>query len=104
MAAAVLGRSMVLQIERSVDEREMRKGLWEIAKLAAFARIILLRQQPDIVAQAEQTPEQRSRLRMTTLQHKIVRKPEAAREEHALTWWQPVHPFVRAVAQDQPVD
>src|SRR5690242_8535696 len=49
---ALLGRlAVVREIAGAIDQRKVREGLRKITDLAAAARIVLLAQEPDIVAQ-----------------------------------------------------
>ena len=51
---ALLGRLRGAgEVHRGERHRQMREGLREVADLAAEGRIVLLRQQPDIVARFE---------------------------------------------------
>ena len=48
---ALLGRlAIVGEVARGIDQREVRKGLRKITDQAARARLILLAQQPEVVA------------------------------------------------------
>src|SRR5262249_37229795 len=47
---APIRRPVIVQIERRIDQREMRKGLWEITQLATSTGIIFLCQESHIVA------------------------------------------------------
>src|SRR5436853_888401 len=49
----------VTEVERRVDERDVRERLREVADLAAQPRVVLLGQQADVVAQGEQPLEKR---------------------------------------------
>src|SRR4051794_16864716 len=68
--------SMVVQVQRRVDQRQMRESLGEIAKVAARPGIVLLGQQPDIIAQANQSLEQGARFVTSALQYEVVDEPE----------------------------
>jgi len=62
----------------------MRKRLRKIAQLPARHRVVLLGEQPDIVAQGQKTLEQTAGLFVATEQDQVVGKPEAARQECSL--------------------
>src|SRR6476620_2335045 len=97
-------RTVIVQVERGVDQRQMRECLREIAQLPARARIVLLRPQPDIVAQPQQPLEQRARLALAALQDQVVGEPEAAREEQALARRQAIDRLLRAIAEHETID
>ena len=61
-------------------------------------RVVLLRQQADVVAQVEQALEQLARLGVPALQRQRVGQPERARQEHALAGLDAVHRRRRCAA------
>lgn len=73
------------QVVRRVDERDVRKGLWEITELAAHARIIHLRQQPNIVSQFEQMRKQLLSLGFAPCQYEVVHILETAGDKRSLS-------------------
>lgn len=96
-----MSRTIVAEIERRIDQREMREGLWKIADQALRSRIVFLGQQADIVGQSQQAPEQRRRVIIASLQHHVVGKPEAAGEGHTLAGRQAVLGFLGLLAPNQ---
>src|SRR5262245_60420720 len=59
---ALLGRfRCARQVERGVDERDVREGLREVSRQAPLARIVFFCKQADVVGEAEQALEQRAR-------------------------------------------
>src|SRR5919201_5497043 len=92
--------------DRGVDEREMGQRLREVAEQTAGARVVLLGEQADVVAQIEQPLEQLARLVELALQREYVREPERAGQKDALTGRQSVDGTVLLVqiAQDESVD
>ena len=78
------------EIQRRVHQRQVRERLRKIAQLAPQPRIVLLGEQPDIVAQRPQSLEQPSRIVPTTQQHVVVGEPETACEEGTLSRREPV--------------
>ena len=50
------------QVEGGVDQRDMGEGLREVADLTAVLGVVFLGQQPEVVAQRQQTIEQRPAL------------------------------------------
>ena len=53
---------MVVQVQRGVDQRQMRERLREIAQLTLRARVVFLRQQAEIIRNPDDPIEQRLRL------------------------------------------
>src|SRR5262249_17223125 len=86
------------------DESEMRECLREVAKLPPGTRIVLFREQADIVAQGEQALEQGVCFGVAMLQPVIVGKPEAAREKHAFSRRQAVNVCLGSITQHKAVD
>src|SRR5437868_1119624 len=78
------------EIECRVDERDVRERLGKVAQLPPLARVVLLREKPDVIAQGEEPLEQAARVVVAALKDVIVRQPEAAREECTLPGGQPV--------------
>ena len=62
-----------------VDERHVAERLREVADAGGRARVVLLGQQPDIVAQRQQPLEQLARLVAAADQREVVGQPERAR-------------------------
>src|ERR1700722_13956354 len=83
------------KIMRAVDEADMREGLRKIAELALAARVVLLGEQSDIVAQGEQPLEHRRPLVVLAEQGQIVDEPEAAGEKRPLARRQAVDAGMR---------
>ena len=81
---ALLGRSLAAgQVERCVDQRDVRKRLRKVPELASEPRIVLLGQEADIVAQRQEAFKKLARLRHAPLHDEIVGEPEAAGEKCA---------------------
>src|SRR5262249_38062964 len=75
----MLRRSAALgQVARRVDQRDVREGLREIAQQPPGRRVVLLRQQAHVVAQAKETLEDLPCLRGPPLQREVVGEPERA--------------------------
>ena len=72
----------------------MRERLREVAELAALLRIVLLGEQPDVVAQRQQRSKSSLGLVAAALQREVVGEPERAGEERALAGRQPVDALV----------
>ena len=69
------------------------------------ARVVLLGEEADVVAEVEQPLEELPRLVVPALERQHFGEPERAGEEHALARGQPVHLAVApGVAQHEPVD
>ena len=81
----MLGRSgRMAEVVGGVDEGDVGERLRKVADLPPRARVVLLGEQADVVAQREQPLEQRPRLVVAPLQDVVVGEPEAAGEERAL--------------------
>jgi hypothetical protein len=79
-----------MQAQGRSDESKMRECLREIAKLPLRLRVVFFRQQANIVAQREQTLEQRACFIIPMLQLVVAGKPEAAREKSTFSRHQTV--------------
>jgi hypothetical protein len=75
----------------------------EVADEPLGLRVVLLRQQPDVVREGDQPVVQGPRLVAAAGQRERIREPEAARQERALAGRQPVVGLVGRVAQQEPV-
>ena len=62
-AAAVVAARASLQVERGLDQRHVAERLREVADLPRVPRVVLLAEQPDVVAQRQQPLEQLPRRR-----------------------------------------
>ena len=81
-AGAMLGRPAGLrQVARRIDERHVRQRLRKIAEHASFSRVVLLREQADVIAESDQTLEQCFRVGPASAEAKGVGEPERAGEE-----------------------
>ena len=92
-AAVVPG--VVLEVERGLDQRHVAEGLREVADLPAVARVVLLAEQPDIVAHGQQPLEQPHRVAGPADQAQRVHQPEAAGQEGSLGTGQAVDACLR---------
>ena len=81
----------------------MREGLREVADLAAEARVVLLREQADVVGEAGEPVEQLVRLVVAADQREAVGQPERAGQERPLAGWQAVVGLRGVVAQHEAV-
>src|SRR6185312_11713503 len=91
-------------VERRAHEREMRERLWEVAEEALRLRVVLLRQQAEVVRKAGEPLEERQRLLVPPEQLVAVGEPERAREEGALPRRQAVDTgLLRPVAEHEAV-
>src|SRR5208282_3667357 len=91
------------EIVGRVDQRQMRERLGEIAKLTPIVWVVFLGEQPDVVAQRQETIEQGARVVVSAEHDIIVGQPKAAGQECAFSGGQSVGPFPRVVAQHQSV-
>jgi hypothetical protein len=97
--ASLLRGADIMQAQRRSDDRKMRECLREIAKLPLRLRIVFFCQQANIVAQREQTLEERNCFGIPMLQPVIVGKPETAREKHAFSRRQAVDVCLGSIPQ-----
>src|SRR5271169_5999934 len=92
------------QVVGGVDQRDMREGLWEVSDLAREARVELLCEKSDIVAQRQQTLEKLAGLVDASLQDIVVGQPKAAGQKGPLSGRQAVHALSGVVTHDETVD
>ena len=81
----------------------MGERLRKVAELAAGAGVVLLGEQPHVVAQREEPIVEPARLVPAPEQHQVVHQPEGAGEEEPFARRKPVHPGLGGVALDEPV-
>src|SRR5688500_6670849 len=97
---ARLGRLVVrAEIQRGVDERDVRERLGKVAEETARCGVVLLGEEADIVCKSEEALEKLARLFPAALQAERVGEPEAAGKEHALARRQAVDAALGAIAQ-----
>ncbi len=94
------------QIVGRVDEGHVAEGLGEVPEQLAGGGVVLLGQQPEVVADVEETFEERRRFVVPALEGKVVSQPERAGQEQALVAGEPVDFAQRpaSVATHQAVD
>src|SRR5262245_59871849 len=90
LLAVLGGPAAPREIARGVDQPDVRERLRKVAQESPRARIVLLGQKADVVADVAKALEECARLGLLALQREIVGQPEAAREKGALTRGQPV--------------
>ena len=79
---SILGRSAVSrQVARRIDQPDMGEGLREVTKHPVRVGIVLLREESDIIPQAEKPFEQFPRFIVPALQCQIICEPERAQKE-----------------------
>src|SRR5262245_12283694 len=71
----------IVQVRSRSDKSEMRKRLWEVSHLPPRLRIVLFREQADIVAKRQQVFKQGARFRVAVLQRVVVGEPKTAGKE-----------------------
>src|SRR5689334_21893853 len=91
------------ELSGAVDQSDQAESLWGVAQLAAGLRVVLLAEHPDVVAQAQQTFEQRGGLFALSDSGERVDQPEGAREEGAFAAGQAVVALLRVVAEQESV-
>src|SRR5678815_6198607 len=80
------------QVGGRIHQRDVTEGLWEIAHQPARARLVLLAEKSNVVAQREESLEELAGLVVTVEHGQRIREPEAAGKEGPFTGRQPVHP------------
>src|SRR5689334_5541835 len=83
-------RQVRREVERRVHEGEVRERLGEVPEHALGPGVVLLREEPEVVAQVDEAPEQLVRLLVPAEQLVAVAEPERAGKEHALAGRQAV--------------
>src|SRR6476620_6018692 len=97
-------RQVWRDVERRADESEVGERLREVAEEALRLRVVLLRQQAEVVRKAGEPLEERQRLLVPSQQLVTVGEPERAGEEHALPRRQAVDTgLLRPVAEHEAV-
>src|SRR5205085_9016771 len=91
------GLGGMTQVVCGVDQRHVRERLREVAYLPAQARVVFLRQQPEVVAKLEQALKQLARLVRASEHHVRVGQPEAAGDERDFAGRQTILCFTRVV-------
>ena len=91
------------EIARREDEGEVAERLREVADLPAARDIVLLGQQAEIVAQADEPLEQRLRFRDASVTCERVDQPERAGQELTLVARQSVVGLAGRIARDEAV-
>src|SRR4051812_31059880 len=87
-----MGRPGVLrEVVRRVHEADVRERLREVPEQASLLRVVLLREQPKVVRDAEQLLEQRARLVLPAQHQERVHEPERGRQEDTLAAGETVH-------------
>src|SRR6478672_9726445 len=91
------------EIARSIHQREMREGLWEIADQPARARFVLLAEQSNIITQRQKMVEQ-AQCFVAAAEHEIgIGEPEAAGKKDTLARRKTIGCGRAVVAQHQAV-
>src|SRR5919106_3739771 len=91
------------QVARGVDETDVRERLREIAEQPARARVVLLGQPADVVADSQDALENLARLGQSALQGEVVGQPQGAGKERPFPRRQAIHLGPRPVAGDEPI-
>ena len=81
----------------------MGQRLGEVAELAAAAGIVLLGEQPHVVAQREQPVVEPARLVAPPEQDQVVHQPERAGEEESFARREAIHAGLGGIALDESV-
>ena len=92
-----------VEIQRGVDQGDMGKRLREITQHPPGARVVLLRQQSDVVPQRKKPFEQSRGFVVPAKQHVVVGQPEAAGQENALAGRESIGRRYRCRSADQAI-
>ncbi|OUD96467.1 hypothetical protein CMMCAS03_00465 [Clavibacter michiganensis subsp. michiganensis] len=90
-----------LQGVRRPHEREVRQGLRHVARLALPDGVVLLREEPDVVAEGHEPLHERAAVGLAAGTGVLLDEPERAGEERVLAGGQAVDPRARVVAQQE---
>src|SRR5690242_2706603 len=90
MSARRGGGVMAAQLPRRVDQAHHAERLRGVSDLSAAGRVVFLAQQPNVVAQSQQSIEQLGCLVVVADAAQRIGQPEAAGEEDALAAGQSV--------------
>src|SRR5450432_2407507 len=80
-AASPGGAALVEQAPRAVDQRYVRERLREVADEPPRGHVVLLGEQAHVVAEPDETLEERGGLAAAAHERPVVREPEAAGQE-----------------------
>src|ERR1019366_6160092 len=105
MSCRVVPVRRVREVDRGVDERDMREGLREVPDLTPRNDVELLGEQADVVSKRQQLFEEDVGALVPPDHVKVVDHPERAREEGAFATCYPVDVLaaLRVVALYVPV-
>src|SRR5690606_5843340 len=68
------------------NQRQMGERLRHVTHLPLLVSVVLLREQPDVVAEPDQAIHQRLGIRQPSAQRILLGKPEGTGEERMLAW------------------
>src|SRR3954447_20054728 len=91
------------QVVRGVHECQMRERLREVPEQPLLGRVVLLREQADVVREADETIEERTRVVVAAQQLVAVDEPERTGQKDSFTRRKAVDAGVRAIAEDEAV-
>src|SRR6266545_4607177 len=94
----------IVQVHSRSNESQMRERLREVSDLPPRLRIVLFREQADIVAKRQQLFKQGARFRVAVLQRVVVGKPETAGKEDTFSRRETVNACLGSVAQHKAID
>ena len=80
LRSPLAGAAAAREVAGSVDESDVREGLWKVAEHTARDGIVLLGEESDVVPDDEETLEESTRLGMPALEREVVSEPERARQ------------------------
>src|SRR5258706_4677479 len=104
LRALVRGLLGLHEIVGGIDQSNMRESLRKVADEATSQRVVLLRQQPDVIAEPNETLEKSTRLIGAAEHQEAVGQPKTACQEGAFARRQTVLAPQCVVAQDKAID
>src|SRR5687768_2184315 len=90
-----------MEVSRCVDQSDVREGLRKVSQLAPCGRVVLFRQQPDIIAERQQPLEDFFCLFVLSLKGENVGQPEGAKQKDSLAVRQTIDSRIRDVPSDE---
>src|ERR1039457_989967 len=97
------GAGVAQQVSRGVDQRQMSKRLRKITQLPFCGWIVFLCKQADVIPQRQKPVEQFERVIVSVVQDIVVRQPEAASQEGALSRRETVGLLVCVISQHKSI-
>ena len=91
------------EVVSGVNEPNVRKGLWEVAKLTLLPGIIFFGKKPEVVSNGQQALEQTLGFGLAARENQVVGEPKRAGDERSFTCRKGVGRRFRGVAIDETI-